>query len=73
MKTSDIFNVLVAIVLAVLRVIGIKSQLFQAVVHLYVGGLFGSWLFGRRKFYLWLFIALTVVETIMFLITFFNK
>ncbi len=34
--------VLVAVVLAALRVLGYKNQSYQATAHLFVGGLFGA-------------------------------
>jgi len=33
-------NLLIALVLAVLRIAGHKSEAFQAIAHMYVGGLF---------------------------------
>lgn len=61
-------HVLVALVLAGIRIAGIKTVLFQAAAHLYVGGLFGAYFAGWRQPYLWLALGLTLVETICFLV-----
>ena len=58
---------LAAIVVAVLRAVGFKDAIFQACAHLLVGGLFGAWLARRDdRYYLYLAIALTVVEVVAF-------
>lgn len=64
--------VLCAVVLAGLRIAGIKHPAFQAVAHLYVGFLFGAWADSRAhgnsdRGCFWLAIALSVVELICFL------
>lgn len=56
--------IIIALVLGSLRIYGVKHEAFQAVAHLYVGGLFGAWLVTKEKFYLWIFIILTVLETV---------
>jgi hypothetical protein len=63
-----VINVLIAVVLAALRIAGHKSIMFQGIAHVYVGGLFGVWLADRsRKGALALGVALTVVEVLCFL------
>ncbi len=42
MKLSDPVNVTIARVLGLLRIAGVKSEFFQAIAHLYVGGLFAA-------------------------------
>ena len=37
----------VSAALAILRVAGEKGEIFQAVAHVWVGGLCGAWLMGR--------------------------
>jgi hypothetical protein len=58
--------VIAAVALGLLRAAGVKSVLFQANAHLFVGGLIGAYAVGRDKLYLWLAVALSVVETICF-------
>jgi len=53
---------LVSVAAAAMRVIGCRHQAFQAVAHLWVGGLIGAWLTGRRRRYLRMAVALTIVE-----------
>lgn len=53
----------VSILLAGLRISGIKHIAFQAVAHVFVGGLFAVWLTNRKPaYYLHLTIFLSVVE-----------
>lgn len=59
---------LAAIAIALLRVMGHKSEAFQAIAHLEVGGLFGAWFATRDRGYLGLALALTLVEVICFLL-----
>lgn len=70
-------NSVVCLFLGGMRLLGVKSVVFQAIAHVYVGGLF---VYGwqddypfeppmgekPRKYSLWLAIALTVVEVIAF-------
>lgn len=59
----------VAVVLALLRMAGYASEFFQAIAHVFVGGLFAAWIADRRnRKYLYLGIGLTVVEVGCFLI-----
>lgn len=60
------FNIILSILFAVLRIIGIKSQLYQAFVHLFTGYLFGVW-FGKKQLVnLIIFILLLTVEILCF-------
>jgi hypothetical protein len=75
---------IIALVLAALRVAGHTSEAYQAAAHLFVGGLLGAWLVnvackrsrvcraGRGNefaaFYLGLAIALSIVEVACFLV-----
>lgn len=59
--------ILVAIIFATLRFGGQKSQTFQALSHLFVGGLIGAFLVGHGPLLLILSIALSVVEVVAFL------
>ena len=56
-----------SIVIGLLRVFGFKSEFYQAIAHVFVGGLFGAAIAtGNRQ--LWcLGIGLTVVEVVVFL------
>ena len=51
-------------VVAALRIAGVKTKAYQAVAHLWTGGVFGAWLAGGRKDHqlLFQFAALCVVE-----------
>lgn len=66
----DLGLFLPAAVLAGLRIAGHKSEVFQAVAHLYTGGLVGGYFGSGRKdkVCLALAVGLSVVETICFLI-----
>lgn len=74
MKTK-IVVIIVAVILAALRITGEKSESFQAVSHLFVGGLFGSclvtrhWpsLYSTTMFYFMTGIILSIVELAVFL------
>lgn len=59
--------VILSALLAYFRVRGYKSQFFQAIAHLWVGGLFAIGIWGGGRVELWCAVALTVVETICFL------
>lgn len=71
------FSCLVSVALAIIRIFGVTSIAFQAVAHLWVGGLFAVAVALRwhdvpntnRLNYWWMACALTVVETIMFLVS----
>lgn len=54
----------VAVALGLTRVFGVTHIAYQAVAHLFVGGLFGAWLVNRRWWLLATFIILTVLETV---------
>lgn len=55
--------VLISIVFGALRVAGVKTSFFQALAHVWVGGLFGAWLERRTNWFaFWLAIGLTVLE-----------
>lgn len=54
--------VLTAAALAGLRVGGHSGLFFQAVAHVFVGGLIGGWLGTRRPLLLWLAAGLSVIE-----------
>ena len=68
-----------AVMLAAIRIAGHKSEAFQAVAHLFVGGLFGAsyvWRLDKtftgddKSFgYLLVAVSLSVVELICFLFT----
>lgn len=66
--------VLAAIVLGAMRIIGMKSPSFQAVAHLYVGGLFGAAYAAKvhrgtwDHLLLWTGVALSVLELLAFLL-----
>ena len=77
----------VAIVLGVLRVAGIKHEAFQAIAHLFVGGLFASgyteysftWTGidsdkGRNAmFKIWLGVSLSILELVCAIVFLINK
>lgn len=55
--------VVTCVLLAVMRITGCKTQAFQAVAHLFVGGLFGAWFAGApRSVSLYPALILSVVE-----------
>ena len=59
----------IAIMIAALRVAGVKSQFYQALAHLLVGGLAWGWLVEGRRLTKWFFLILTFgVEIPMFLL-----
>lgn len=71
-------NVIIAIVLGTLRIIGVKHIAFQAIAHLYVGGLFtagycnwsSAYTESRKasRLYLFLGIFLSILELTCFII-----
>jgi hypothetical protein len=58
--------ILAATLLAAVRVAGHRSPAFQAVAHLYVGGLLGAWAATHRAAPLLLAAALSAVEIACF-------
>lgn len=59
----------IAIATGLLRVVGLKAVAYQAVAHLFVGGLFGGAIACQtrsRWLYLALAVGLTVLETVCF-------
>lgn len=65
---SAIVLVLLAVVTGAVRLLGVKTALYQALAHVYVGGLFGAAFVGKRRWlYLVLAIGLTVLEVGAFL------
>jgi hypothetical protein len=59
--------VIIALVLGTLRVLGHKSQAFQAIAHLFVGGLFGAWMAGHNTVFITVAVLLSIVELLCFL------
>lgn len=66
MPCREIVLGIVATVIAVTRVLGVKNPAYQAVAHLFVGGLAAAWLIERERIYSGLFILLCVVEVAAF-------
>jgi hypothetical protein len=52
----------VSSVLAMLRVLGYKSKSFQAISHIWVGILIGSWICTYNKFAVFWTVAISLVE-----------
>lgn len=59
---------LIAVVLGMLRIMGEKAAWYQAVSHLFVGGLFGSWWQSGNKIPLIVAISLSILELVCFLV-----
>ena len=68
MSLADAAVIILAVLLAVGRIGGLKDPAFQAAAHLVVGGLAVAWWYGRRTFHAAVFWTLTVVEVICFLV-----
>ena len=71
MKTPLV--ILISAALALARILGVKHEAYQAVAHLWVGGLIGAWLLTRKtkdvdSVYLWSVIVLSVVEVACFIV-----
>ncbi len=64
---SYMLHILVAILVGLPRVLGIKTQTYQAIAHLYVGGLISSFYLTRDPFWIQLIIGLSVLEVACFL------
>ena len=75
---TDALLIIVSILIALVRAIGVKHEAFQAIAHLWVGGLLGAYLLGRKEigaatrgraiFCLWLAVLLSIVEVLCFLV-----
>lgn len=63
----DLFNIAFSVALALIRAGGEMGQAFQAVAHVFVGGLFAAYATTKRPIHLVLAIALSVVEVACFL------
>jgi hypothetical protein len=68
-REIEMYPIILAILLAFLRVVGLKHQAFQAVSHIYVGYIFTASWFDKqnRKQYFWLGVAVSLVELAVFL------
>lgn len=62
MPWRAVLLVVAAVGLGVARAGGVTHPAFQAAAHVYVGGLLGAWLVGRRPLLLWLAGGLSVLE-----------
>ena len=60
---------IMSIILGALRIGGERGEIFQAVAHLWVGGLFVGGVL-RSLSYLWIAIALSLLELACFLVQF---
>jgi hypothetical protein len=40
---------------------------YEAISHLFLGGLIGAWLATRQRLYIWIVVALSIVELACFL------
>jgi hypothetical protein len=62
-----LFNILLVVVISGLRIYGIKTAVFQAISHIVFGAFFGAYLSDKnQRVYLWMALALTLVETLSF-------
>src|SRR4051794_8483267 len=66
--------VIVALALGGLRIVGVKTEAFKALAHVYVGGLIGYYtataLDGVPNYLvLWVAVGLSVLETVAFLVS----
>jgi hypothetical protein len=59
---KDSLIALTSIALAAFRLAGIKNQSYQAVAHLFLGGLFVTWISSKRWYYGAWFLGLCAVE-----------
>ena len=64
MKT--VWPIAVSIALIALCAAGIKHEAFQAIAHLWVGGLLGAWLAAAGREFLWLAVGLSIAEVVCF-------
>lgn len=69
---TDSVLVLAAIVLGLIRCLGVRHQAFQAAAHLYVGGMLGyvaaEWSRGGGRLELSLAVGLSLLEVVCFLL-----
>ncbi len=59
---SVAINLIIASVLAAIRIAGHKSEVFQAVAHLYVGGLFTASYLKRDKRLFYIGVGVSLIE-----------
>ncbi len=62
------WTIATSVVLALLRITGHKSQTFQAVAHLWIGYLAGSWFVLHRPLDAWCVGVLSAIELVCFII-----
>lgn len=67
----NIVLLIVALAFGILRFSMPSHQLslpgtYEAFAHLFLGALIGAWLVSKNKFYLFLILALSAVETVAF-------
>lgn len=71
MTERNVWLVIAALVIALIRFMIPTHPLtlvgsYEAVAHLFVGGLIGAWLVSRRHLFLVVFVLLSVVELVAF-------
>jgi hypothetical protein len=65
---KQLFIIVVSTILAAMRVLGVKHEAFQAVAHLWVGGLFGSYFVNKDSFTLYTAVVISLIELGVFLV-----
>ena len=61
-----IVNIVIALIFAIIRLAGNKSEPFQAFAHLYVGGLLTAAYLLKSRPYLIIGVIITIIETFSF-------
>jgi len=73
MPTPALVCLYLAVTLGAMRLAGCKDNIFKALAHVYVGGVFGAYLAGHERIYLWIGVGLSVLEVIAFAASRFAK
>lgn len=64
---STLILVALSVAVGLPRVLGQHSEMYQAIAHVYVGGLGGAWIAERRRLDLVLLLVLSALEVACFL------
>jgi len=65
---SVIVHILLSVLIALPRIVGVKAEFYQAIAHLFVGYCIGrAFQKDSRKLFVWIVVVLSVIEVFCFL------
>ena len=58
-------SIILAVLLCAARVAGVVHPAFQATAHIYVSWMLAAWWFGKGKHYLYIGVAMSILEVVV--------